>query len=257
MSTPCLWPLGPSSEGPQVNQVSWATRAHARGPAGSNRCPGRLRRVSEVLHVRPAVPGHSRLGPRASGVDPLSRVQRPSGLTSCPGQLALWSKGPGGRPVFPGDLCLCLSACEVDPTSLATQAWLQGPTVSTSCSWRHALVSECPRCRPALLGNSRSGPRAREFDLLFFTTQALIRGPEVSTDVPGDSGPSPRDRGVDQLSLATRGWFQVPARSTRSLWRLGPGSESPRGRPGLQGNSGPCPKPRGVSHIAWAIPARL
>ena len=90
MSTRYLWPLGTGSEGPQVDQVSWVTRAHAQGPAGSNRCPGRLRPSSEVLHVRPAVPGHSRLGPRASGIDPLSwatgaRVQRTSGLTSGPG----------------------------------------------------------------------------------------------------------------------------------------------------------------------------
>ena len=46
--------------------------------------------------------------------------------------------------------------------------------------------------------------------------------------VPGDSVPGVKARGVDQLSLVTRAWFQGAEMLTQCLWRLGPGSEGPR-----------------------------
>ena len=87
-----------------VNQVSWATRARARGPAGSTRCPGRLRPSSEGLRCQPAVLGHSHFG----------RV--PAGSTRCPGA---WGLGP--------------NALGFHQQSHTIRALVRGPAVSTIC----------------------------------------------------------------------------------------------------------------------------
>ena len=78
--------------GPAVNHLSQAPRAHARCPVGSTSCPVGLRPGSECPRCRPSVPrfgpgsqvlwgqtcvpGNSYSGPRACGVDQLSRASR-------------------------------------------------------------------------------------------------------------------------------------------------------------------------------------
>ena len=163
--------LGPGSEGPQgppgvpgdshsspracgVDQISRASRAHARCPAGSTRRPRRLRPGSEGPRCHTALLGHSRFGPTDRGVDQLTRatlpcVQRPLGSTDFPGRLrpvpeGPWygpplpgdsSSGPRSRslPAFPGDLGMCQMSRGVDQLSRGTQARVQDPVVSTSC----------------------------------------------------------------------------------------------------------------------------
>ena len=106
-----------------VYQLSRVTRASVRMPAESTTFPGdsgssgrvrvvnqafgRLRPVSEGLWGGPAVPVHSRLHPRARGVDQLShatgaKVRRASGSTNSPERLGPGSKGPCGGPAVPG-----------------------------------------------------------------------------------------------------------------------------------------------------------
>ena len=105
---------GPMSRG--VDQLSMATWARVPGPVistssprqilplllgprCSKSCPGPLRPRSEVLRNRPALPGESCCGPRASGVDHLPRgtreqIRGAAGSTSSPRRLGLVSNGP-------------------------------------------------------------------------------------------------------------------------------------------------------------------
>ena len=99
---------GPVPRDLRFDQVFWATRAHARGPTVSNRCPGRLWPSSEVLHVRPAVPATPAWVLRARGIDQVSRATRT--LVQVP-----WV-----RPAVPGNLCYSRKTRGVDHLSWAT-----------------------------------------------------------------------------------------------------------------------------------------
>ena len=88
----CSGPPPARGGGLWVRAPAWPSRASLpKGPRG-----------------RPAVPADSGPGPRARGVDQLSRptrarVRGPAGSTSCPGRLGPGSEGPRGRPAVPAD----------------------------------------------------------------------------------------------------------------------------------------------------------
>ncbi|XP_020946894.1 collagen alpha-2(I) chain-like [Sus scrofa] len=265
--------LGPSARG--VDQCFRVTRAIVRGPKASTSCPMRLGPESEVRRGCPAVPRGSGPVPSACVVDHLFRLSRktrdlvggPALSTSCPRRL---------RPVREGLRCPQLFRATrtvpegpgVEPLSRATRDLVRGPRGSTNCPRRLGTVPEVPQCRPtlpAVMGDWGPGPKALVVDQLsrvtrdlvggprvdqpFRTTQARARYPTVSTSIQGDSGPCPSSPWDSHLCLSARGVYQPsrvtrvrapgPARSTRYLWRLGPSSEGPRGRPGLKGDSGP------------------
>ena len=194
------------------------------------RHPRRLGPGSESPRCGPAVPG-SRLS-----------AQGPAGSTGCPGILRPGSKGPQGRGAVPGLSRLGPNALGVDQLSRATPARLRTPVGSTSCSRPPALVSEGPRCRPAV-----SGSRAR-FRWPMGSTSCPWRlgpeskGPQCRPSVPGDSHSSPKARGVDQLSRATRALVQGPGASTRPPRRIALWSDSLWVRPAVPGDSGPVPR---------------
>eukprot|EP00108_Taenia_solium_P011553 TsM_000107200 transcript=TsM_000107200 gene=TsM_000107200 len=76
--------------------------------------------------------------------------------------------------------------------------------------------------------------------------------PRGRPDAPGDSGPYPRARGVDQLSRATPALVQRPEGSTSSPRAT---RASFRGTPVSTIGTGlfvPCPRVRGVDHISRA-----
>ena len=177
--------------------MSWVTRARVRGPAVSTSCPGRLKSGSrargftswpgrhvpgsEIPWVRPAILGDSGLGQTSRDVDQLSQtirnwVRGTAVLTRCPGD-----SGPGPVPTVsissPGRIGLCRWAHGVDQLSRATCARVRVPAGSTRSPWPLGPLSKCPRGRLA---------------------------------VPGDSGPGPRDRGVDKLSWVTRAGPECP-----------------------------------------------
>ena len=198
----------------------------------SNWCPGRIGPGSECPRCRPAVPGTSRLGPKALGVDQLSRatpaqLRNPVGSTSCSRPLAVGSEGPRGRPALPGQSHSVLRA--------------HG---STSCPPRHGPGSEEPRGRPAFLGDMGPCQRACGVDQPSRASQARARGPVMFTSTPGGFGLCPRawlwnscpgrlaqvsegPRG-NQRSRATQSRARGPAVSTNSPGRFGCRSEVPR-----------------------------
>ena len=210
--------------------MSWANRARVRCP----RC-------------RAAVPGPSRLGPKALGVDQLSRatpaqLQKSCGVdqlsqaipaqlggpavsTSSPGPLVLGSEGPRGRPAVQGDSGPGPKAGGVNQLSLAPRvlfrglgvnqlsrmswAFFRGPKESTSCPWRLGPESKGPWCQPSVPGDSHSSPWIRGVEQL-----SRVTWPAGSTRCPGQLGPGPRSRSCYQLSRATRGRGRGPVVST-------------------------------------------
>src|SRR5512135_439180 len=109
------------------------------------------------MRGRPAIPGDTDPGPRARGVDQLSRatqarVRAPLGLTSCPGQLAPRSDGLGvvrcpgylwhmtevsrARPAFQEDIGVDPRARSVDQLSRAPRDLVGVSVASTSCPGR-------------------------------------------------------------------------------------------------------------------------
>ena len=76
------------------------------------------------------------------------------------------------------------------------------------------------------------------------------QGPPV---VPGDLGPGPKHRRVDQLSRAIRALAQGPAVSTSHPGQLRSGSEGPRGRPDVPGDSAPGPRALDVNQMFRAL----
>ena len=76
------------------------------------------------------------------------------------------------------------------------------------------------------------------------------QGPPV---VPGDLGPGPKHRRVDQLSRAIRALAQGPVVSTSHPGQLRSGSEGPRGRPDVPGDSAPGPRALNVNQIFRAL----
>ena len=196
----------------------------------------------------PAVPGHSCLLPRAHGVDQLSQATRALFCGSA------WSTIVTGHSVL-GPMTLGF-----DQHSRKTRARVRMPAVSTYFvedlgPSRRVRGVDLPfgRIRPM-----PKGPRFRQasretLDLarcggveqLSQGTRPWTEGTRCRPTLPGDSRFCPSARGVEKQSRVTHTRIPVPAKSTRYLWRLGPGSEGRQGRPGHKGHWGPCPKPRG------------
>ncbi|XP_020937326.1 collagen alpha-1(I) chain-like [Sus scrofa] len=247
------------------------TRAHARSPAVSTRCPGRLRPGSKCLRARPAVPD--------SGSAPM-----PAG-SQLSGPPVLESEGPRCRPVLPGQSGPGLRGRGVDKRSCVTpgrvrgpmsftslpgtRARVRGPSVMTSCSERFGPGSEGPRCRPALPCDSHPCPRARGVDKQSLETPGQVRGPTGSTSCPerprpgsacrrgqpddtGDSGPDLRACGVDQLSRANRARVRARARGPTVSSSCPGDSDHARGPAGstVVGDSGPGPKSNGFHQLS-------
>ena len=170
-------------------------------------------------------------------------------VDSWPERLWPWSEVPQGRPALPDDTRPCPSSQVVHQLSQATH----NPV-------RRTAVTQ------AGLDDSLLGLSSRSVDQLSQTTRTRIRGPadwiscpgllvcrsecpRCRSALPGDSGPCPRSRSVDQMSRVT-----------------GPVSEGPWGRPSVLGNScsgpclqiqpavpddsGPCPSSRGVDQLS-------
>ena len=198
----------------------------------------------------------------ARGVDKLSKATRahalwPSGSSSSPGQLALGSEGPRGPPAVPCDSSPGPRARGDDHISRVTRARAQVPTGSTRCPVRLQAGSEGPG-----------------FDQFSWETCACVRGPAGLTsspgrlgpmqksqqgqpDVPGDSGPVPRDCRLNQISWATHAWVRGPTGSTPSPGQIALGSDGPRCQPALRGDLGPCSSARTGEQMSRAIPAWL
>ena len=229
--TICPGRLGPGSKGPlgrpsvpgdscpgprahMVDQMSRATRAQVRGPAGSTNNPARLGSYSEGSRGGPTVPGDLGPCPTARGVDQLSWVtldhaRGAAGSNSCFGRLAL-GQATRGRPTLQGDSGSGPRGLGVDQVSLVTLALVQGPEGWTSnpqatrASFRRTLGStsgpglfgpvpegrlcqqvpratrfgsECPRCRPGDPGDSDPCPRALGVNQPSRETCARVRGP--------------------------------------------------------------------------------
>ena len=170
-----------------VDQLSLATQARVRGPKGSTSSPGPGRLVSgcDSLRFRQALPGDSDQCPSARDVDQLSwathvRVRSPVRSTRCPAQPGLWSevrrgppapratrarvRGSAGLTSSPGQSGLGPMACRVDQLSWRTRAKLRWPAGSTTCLVGPGAVFQCLRCRTALPGDSGPCPMARDVD---------------------------------------------------------------------------------------------
>ena len=210
----------------------------------STRCLWRLGPWSEGQHGRPAVLGDCGPGPKALGVDQVSRatcagVQGPSGTTSTSRRLALGSGGLRIQPSLPCesrsgsdvpciqtalrcDSCPCPKALVVDHLSHVTLARVQGPSVSTSS--------------PGQLGPGSEDPW-------------------VQRDFPGDSGPGVRVSRVYKMSRATRALARGPAWSGSSSGPLALMSEGPQIPPAVPGHSGSGPRARRVDQSSWVTRA--
>ena len=101
-------------------------------------------------------------------------------------------------------------------------------------------MPDVPRGRPDAPGDSGPYPRARGVDQLSRATPALVQRPEASTSSP--RAPRARFRGTPVSTIGTGLFVPCPRVrvSTTSLGRLGPG-----------------PRARGVDQLLWAIPARV
>ena len=206
-SSPRRLALG--SEVPQRSPALPGDSCSGRWPALSTSSPGRLGPMPEGLRARPDVPAD--LGPCSSacGVDQLSRATRApvrcsAKSTGSPGRLARGSEGPQGRPVPPGDSGLGRvlagppdlpdnsrsgpRARRFDKNSRVTRVRFFCPTGSTTCPARLTPASEAPGGLPAVLSILGQCPSARVF----------------RPALPGDSGPGPWARAVDQLSRTIR-----------------------------------------------------
>ena len=190
----------------------------------SNRRPGQLGPVSEGPRGQPAVPGDSRLGPSACGVDQQSRATRAlvggtSVSTGCPGGLGPASEGPPGRPAVQVDSGPSLKARVVDQLSQALGPVSEGtwvrpgvpgdrtrvrrPVGSTICPGRYWPGSKGPRGPPA--GPRDSGPvlMARGVNQQSLAPGARVRNPSVLTSCPGRLETVPEGLGVEQLCQGT------------------------------------------------------
>ena len=240
--------------------------------------PRELGPGSEVPQGRPPVPGDSGPGPRACGVDRLSRgtrarVRGPAGSTSCPGGLGPESEGPRGRPAVPGTRA-CVrghvgstrcprrshsspTARGVDHMSRAILARVQRPARSTSRPARLRPCSDGPRGQPAVPGAWGPCPKSLGVDQLSRATPALVQRPEGSTSSP--PAPRARFRGTPVSTIGTGLFVPCPrvrgvdhiARATRF------GSEGPRCRPAPLGDSGPGQRAHSVDQLSCATWARV
>ena len=191
--------------------MSWANRARVRCP----RC-------------RAAVPGPSRLGPKALGVDQLSRAT--------PAQLQ--------------------KSCGVDQLSQAIPAQLGGPAVSTSSSGPLVLWSEGPRGRPAVQGDSGPGPKAGGVNQLSLAPRVLFRGLGVNQlsrmSWAFFRGPTGSTSCPWRLGLSPKALVSTICPGPHAL-----GTDSTWSRPAVQGDSRPCPMSRSTDQHSGATRARV
>ena len=175
--------------------------------AVSTSFPRELGPGSEVPQGRPPVPGDSGPGPRACGVDRLSRGTRAR------------VRGPPGRPAVQVDSGPSLKARVVDQLSQALGPVSEGtwvrpgvpgdrtrvrrPVGSTICPGRYWPGSKGPRGPPA--GPRDSGPvlMARGVNQQSLAPGARVRNPSVLTSCPGRLETVPEGLGVEQLCQGT------------------------------------------------------
>ena len=132
--------------------------------------------------------------------------------------------------------------------SRATWARIQGPAGSTRCPGRPGIGYQCLRCRTVVPGDSGPDPCSRRVDQMSRMTRARVRGPAVSTSCPERPG---------QVSVGTRGRPALTGDShscprVNCTGQLVHVSEDPHGRPALPGDSRSCLRARGVDHLSWA-----
>ena len=219
--------LTPDLGAPGFDQRSWVTPVQVRGPTGSTSCPRGLQPGSEGLRSGPALPGHSRLRPKACGFDLLSQgnrgqVRGPEGSTSCPRGLGPVPDFQQGRSAFPDASRMCPSARGEDQQF-------------------QVLGFQGTQGRPDVFGDSGPVPRSHGVEEVSKATRACYGGPTGQPDVPGNSGPAPRACGLDQLSRATRTCVQGPTWSTR-CWGTRALVRSPEGSTSCHGGLKPVPE---------------
>ena len=145
----------------------------------------------------------------ARGVDLDSQVtwahaKGPAVSTSCPERLRPWSEGTWGYTDVLGHSYFGPRARWFDLLSRATRAWVRGPAGLTSCPMRLGPLSECLRCQPDVPSDSGLDLKVR---IVYQHPRPLVLGSvgtRVQQAIPGDSGPGPRARRVDQPYQATR-----------------------------------------------------
>lgn len=162
------------------------------------------------------------------------------------------AQGSQGQPAVSHDSGPCPRHYSFNQMSRATPARVRGPTGLTSCPWRLELVSDGPRGR---LTSSAPWARVREPEVVSRSPGRLgpvpkaLQGPP---DVPGDSSPAARARGLDQVSWDTCAWVRGPAGSTSGLGGLGAVPEGPRCQPPLPGDTDSSPRAHGVDQLSRA-----
>lgn len=162
------------------------------------------------------------------------------------------AQGSQGQPAVSHDSGPCPRHYSFNQMSRATPARVRGATGLTSCPWRLELVSDGPRGR---LTSSAPWARVREPEVLSRSPGRLGPVPKAlqgQPDVPGDSSPAPRARGLDQVSWDTCAWVRGPAGSTSGLGGLGAVPEGPRCQPPLPGDTDSSPRAHGVDQLSRA-----
>ena len=237
-STSCPWRPALVSKCPRGDPMSLANRVRVRVPTGSTSSPGPLGPVPKDPFVRSAVPGdspdseapraraalpdHSCLGPRARGVDQLSRrlgpwLEGPRCRPGVHGDSGPCPENPRVRPALPCDLCPGPRACGMNRLTRGIRARVRGPVVSTGCPRGIRPVPAGQQVLPVDPGDSVPCLRAQDVDQIF---RALGPGCEVRRGrptVPHDSGTGQKARMFKQLSRTTRAWVRWPAWSTSFL----------------------------------------
>ena len=203
--------LGDSGRCPRargVDQLSRATRVRVRVPVGLSRCPGRLQPGTEGPLGRPTVPGDSGPCLRARGIDQLYRatralVQGPVVSLCAADVLRMGPRSPGVYKRS-GATQSRVRSPAVDQLSRVTRGCARCPAWSTSSPGQLGSWSDVPRFRPGV----RATPaHSRSPSGLTSCPRQLGRwseGLRCRPGVPGDSGPCPSARMLEQLSRATR-----------------------------------------------------
>ena len=179
-------------DGPRGEELSRATRAQVRGPAGLTCCPGRFALGSVVPWCRPALPHGSRPAPRPRGVDQLSRVTRASVRGSTMSAIVLGESSCGPR------------SRRFDQMTRASLARVRRPRVSSNTPGRLGLMSKGPQSRPSVLGDWAQVRWSAQSTSCPGGLAPSSDRPRVRQALPGDMGSGPMARGVDQVSRRTR-----------------------------------------------------
>ena len=174
-STSCPGRLRPGSEGSWVDRLSWTTRALVRGPVGSPSCPGQSGPMLDVPCCRPTCPVT------------WAQVRGPEVWTSYPARLGIGFNCLQCRPPVPGDAGSAPkpAGSTSDPGRLGP--WSEGLRVD-QLSWGLGPVSVCPQDQQALLGSLRTRQRVRGVKPLSWATMACVSGPAVSNSCPMQLG---------------------------------------------------------------------